>query len=274
MTAADFEYLCTFLRDQCALVLEPGKEYLVEARLAPLVRKRNLESISNLVACLRAKTETQLAAEIVAAMVTTETYFFRDPVPFETLRTAVLPDLIDRRRSDRRLNIWCAACSTGQEPYSLAMLLREHFPQIENWNLSILATDISQQVLSRAQEGRFTQLEANRGLPIKFLLKYFRQQGLDWIVRDDVRRMVAFREMNLAATWPTLPRMDLVLIRNVMIYFAAETKKSILSQAASLLRSDGYLLLGGAETTFNLVNCFRRVEQLKSGFYQRIEGAS
>ncbi|MFO0865166.1 MAG: protein-glutamate O-methyltransferase CheR [Gemmataceae bacterium] len=273
MTGSDFDYLCSFLRERCAVVLEPGKEYLVEARLLPLVRKRNLDSISDIVACLRSRSDAELPAQVVAAMVTTETYFFRDPLTFESLRASVLPDLIARRRDERRLNIWCAACSTGQEPYSVAMLLREHFSELERWSVSIYATDISRDVLARARQARFTQLEANRGLPIKLLLKYFKQQGIEWMLSDDIRTMVEFREMNLAAPWPDLPRMDLILIRNVMIYFAAESKKSILSRVAELLRPDGYLLLGGAETTFNLVNCFQRVEKAKSGFYQRIEGA-
>jgi chemotaxis protein methyltransferase CheR len=180
----------------------------------------------------------------------------------------VFPDLINRRREERRLHIWSAASSTGQEPYSVALLLSEHFPLLAGWNISLLASDLSRQVLERAREGRYSQIEANRGLPAALLVKYFEQQGTDWQLKPAIRRMVDFQEINLAHSWPPLPRMDLVLMRNVMIYFDVETKKAILSRLARLLRPDGYLLLGGAETTLNLSDSYRRVEPFKSGFYQ------
>lgn len=268
MTGQDFDYLCKLVRDRCAIVLESGKEYLVETRLAPIVKRQNLNSISELVHALRRQADPTLPTQIVEAMVTTESSFFRDLLPFESLRTAVIPELAGRRREERRLRIWCAASSTGQEPYSVAMLLRDHFPDLASWNVSILATDISSEVLQRASAGRFNQVEANRGLPIKVLLKHFKQHGTYWQISDEIRSMVEFRELNLAHAWPTLPRMDLVLIRNVMIYFDVETKKSILRKIASLLQPDGYLLLGGAETTFNLDDSYRRIEHLKSGFFQ------
>jgi chemotaxis protein methyltransferase CheR len=270
MTAQDFEYVCRLVRDRSAVVLEAGKEYLVEARLAPIVGQLQVGSISALVGRLRSGPDDGLTARVVEAMVTTETSFFRDLHPFETLRKTVLPELIRRRADERRLSVWCAACSTGQEPYSLAILLREHFPDLAGWRVSILATDLSGEVLARAKEGRYTQAEVNRGLPAASLVKYFRQHGSMWELSEQVRRGVEFRELNLVRPWPVLPRMDLVFLRNVMIYFDVDTKKAILGQVARLLRPDGYLLLGGAETTLNLDDSFRRVESLKGGFYQLV----
>jgi chemotaxis protein methyltransferase CheR len=223
-----------------------------------------------LIAQLRTQPGNGLCRQIVEAMVTTETSFFRDHHPFEALRKIVIPDLLDRRRAERRLHIWCAACSSGQEPYSLALLFREHFPELAGWTISLLASDLSREVLARAREGRFNQIEVNRGLSAALLMKYFEQHGTDWQLKPALRGMVDFQEINLAQPWPALPRMDLVLIRNVMIYFDVETKKAILGRLARLLRPDGYLLLGGAETTFNLDDSYRRVETLKTGFYQLV----
>src|SRR5262245_38364054 len=207
MTAQDFDYICRLLQERSAVVLEPGKEYLVETRLTPVVRQRRLSSISELVSQLRDRPVPNLLSEIVEALVTTETSFFRDHAPFETLRRNVLPELMRRRASGRQLNIWCAACSTGQEPFSLAMLIREHFPELLTWKVSLLATDISAQVLARAREGCYNQIEVNRGLPAALLIKYFEQHGTTWQLNDKIRAMVEFRELNLDQPWPFLPRM-------------------------------------------------------------------
>src|SRR5260370_22705450 len=272
MTSQDFATVCKLLLERSAIVLEPGKEYLVENRLAPLMRKLELTSISDLVARLQAPGGNGLLVQVVEALVTTETTFFRDVHAFESLKQPVRRDLISRRANERTLMIWCAASSTGQEPYRLAMLLREHFPQLRTWNVFLLATDLSRDVLARARAGTYNQIEVKRGLPAPLLIKYFQQQGTHWQLKQEIRDLVVFREMNLAQPWPFLPRMDLILNRNVMIYFDVETKKSILSRMARLLRPDGYLLLGGSETTFNLDDSFQRVEPLKAGFY-RLAGA-
>ena len=270
MTAQEFDTIRKLVLDRSAIVLDAGKEYLVETRLAPIVRQLKLNSIGELIAQLRRQPANGLYRQIVEAMVTTESSFFRDRHPFDDLRKVVIPDLMVRRRDERRLQIWCAACSTGQEPYSIALLIRDHFPLLAGWNISLLASDLSRQVLEKAREGRFNQIEVNRGLPATLLVKYFDQHGTDWQLKPAIRGMVDFQEMNLAQAWPVLPRMDLVLIRNVMIYFDVETKKSILSRLTRVLKPDGYLLLGGAETTFNLSDSYRRVETLKSGFYQLV----
>jgi chemotaxis protein methyltransferase CheR len=268
VTPTDFEFVCRLVRDRSALVLEPGKEYLVETRLLPLARQLHLDSVGEFVSRLRAVPDNGLHTKVVEAMLTTETSFFRDLHPFETLRTKVLPELIRARAAERRLDVWFAACSTGQEPYSFALLVREHFPQLAGWELNLVATDLSTEVLAKARSGKYTQLEVNRGLPAPILVKHFRQAGATWELAEDVRRTVEFRELNLARPWPPMPRQDLVFLRNVMIYFDVDTKKTILGRVARLLRPDGYLLLGGAETTFHLDDSFRRAEALKGGFYQ------
>jgi chemotaxis protein methyltransferase CheR len=270
MTDPDFDFIRQLLRQRSAIVLEAGKQYLVESRLTPLVRRLNLGSIGELVNELRARPADGLQAQVTEALATSETSFFRDHHPFEAMRKTVLPELVRRRGGERRLNVWCAGCASGQEPYSLALLLREHFPELAGWQVALLASDFSREILARARAGRYNQIEVNRGLPAALLVKYFRQHGTDWQLEADVRRRVDFQEINLVRPWPPLPRMDLILIRNVLIYFDVETKKTILDRLARLLHPDGYLLLGGAETTLNLSDRFRRVEQLKSGFHQLV----
>jgi chemotaxis protein methyltransferase CheR len=270
MTSEDFDYIRGLLRERSAIVLDDGKQYLVETRLLTLLRDLKLDSISELVVHLRATHAIDVRDRIIEALVTTETTFFRDLHPFESLRKSVVPELLRKRAAERRLNVWCAACSTGQEPYSFAIMMREHFPELAGWMVNILATDLSRDVLARAREGRYNQIEVNRGLPATLLMKYFEQHGTSWFLRSDVRGMVDFQELNLTRVWPPLLRMDLIFLRNVMIYFDVETKKSILSRMAGVLKPDGYLLLGGAETTFNLSDAYERVEQLKGGFFQRV----
>lgn len=270
MTPDDFAFVCRLVRDRSAIVLEPGKEYLVESRLTPVVRKYQLPSLGALVTKLRSPTEQELRTRVVEAMVTTETSFFRDVTPFEGLRRTVLPELVAARAPERRLNIWSAACSSGQEAYSAAITIRDHFPDLASWQVSILATDISSDILEKARAGLYSQVEANRGLPATALVRHFRQEGTNWRLSDPVRRAVEFREMNLIRPWPALPRMDIVFLRNVMIYFDVDTKKAILARVARLLRPDGYLILGAAETTMNLDDSFRRVDGLKGGFYRLV----
>jgi chemotaxis protein methyltransferase CheR len=268
VSATDFVFVAALLREQCALVLEPGKEYLIKARLTPLAHKHGLASIDQLIERLRRGGNNGLLTEVVEAMVTTETSFFRDIHPFETLKTSVLPQLIELRRPQRQLNIWCAASSSGQEPYSIAILLREYFPELNGWRINLAATDLSQEMLQRSRAGRYSQVEVNRGLPTPLLLKWFRQEGAFWQLDDRIRSMITFTQMNLAHPWPAMPMWDLVFLRNVMIYFDNAAKTNILGRVARVLYKDGYLLLGGAETTLNLDDSYYRNETLKSGFYQ------
>ncbi len=268
MTATDYAFVTKLMLDRSALVLDPGKEYLVETRLGPVARRHGLASPDEVIRQLQKPGADALATEVVEAMVTTETSFFRDVHPFETLRKTVIPELMRAREKERRLNIWCAASSSGQEPYTIALLLREHFPMLAGWTVTITATDISREMVRRAKEARYSQIEVNRGLPIALLMKHFRQDGAHWQLNDDIRARVEFRTMNLAKPWPPMPPADLIFLRNVMIYFDVDTKKAILRRAANVLKPDGYLLLGGAETTFNLDDGYQRVEALKAGFYR------
>jgi chemotaxis protein methyltransferase CheR len=264
----DFEYVKTLVLKRAAIVLETGKEYLVESRLTPLARQEGFASLEALLTQLRAQPFNVLHWKVVEAMTTNETSFFRDAHPFEALKKVVVPELLAKRTSERTLNLWCAASSSGQEPYTVSMLLRETFPALATWTLRFLASDISLEMLERAREGCYSQLEVNRGLPAALLVKYFQKKGAQWQIKEDLRRAVEFQQVNLAEAWPTMPPMDIVFMRNVMIYFNIETKKTILGKLRKLLRPDGYLFLGGAETTLNLDDAFERVEFDKSGCYR------
>jgi chemotaxis protein methyltransferase CheR len=260
MTASDFGYIRRLVLEQSAIVLEEDKQYLVESRLLPLARREGFDSIASMVTWLTAKKYDGLQHKVVEAMTTNETSFFRDFHPFEALRKSILPELMSRRAVSKELNFWSAACSSGQEPYSLAILLQEYFPSLLDWRVRIIATELSEEMLVRAREGHYSQLEVNRGLPATLLIKYFRQRGSDWQIREDLRRRVEFQILNLADAWPLLPSMDVILMRNVLIYFGLDTKKKILGKIRELLKPDGFLFLGGAETTFNLDDTFERVQ--------------
>jgi len=225
MASVEFDYIRNLVRERSALVLETGKEYLVESRLCPLARQEGFPSLGHFIDRLRATPFGPLHRKLVEAMTTNETTFFRDVRPFEVLRTVILPGILNQRAPDRCLNVWCAACSTGQEPYSVAILIREHFPALLGWNLRLIASDFSREVLARARQGRYSQLEVNRGLPAVLLLKYFKKLGDEWEISPATRRMVEFSEINLFGPWPPLPRMDIIFMRNVMIYFDIEVKK-------------------------------------------------
>lgn len=251
VSATDFEFLRGLLRSKSAIVLDDGKEYLVESRLAPVLREAQLPSIRDLVHLLRGRNPA-LEGKVVDAMTTNETSWFRDIHPFEALRTTLLPELIERRRATQDITIWCAAASSGQEPYSLAMLIREHFPQLSGWSVRILATDLSPSMIERARGGRYSQLEMNRGLPAAYLVKYFERVGAEWQVKSEIRSMVEYKLLNLAEPWPTMPALDMLFIRNVLIYFDRDTKRNILGNVRKVLRPEGILVLGSSETTFNI----------------------
>jgi chemotaxis protein methyltransferase CheR len=265
---ADFQYIRDFVYQKAAIVLEEGKGYLVESRLQPIVRCEGLGSLSDLVSRMRARPTNGLHWKVVEAMTTNETYFFRDVHPFEMLRKTVLPDLIKRRGAERRINIWCAAASSGQEPYSIMMILREYFPELATWRINFIGSDISKEMLDRCDEGCYSQLEVNRGLPAPLLVKYFQKIGTQWRINERLRGVIDFRQINLAEAWPAIPPMDIVFIRNVLIYFDLQTKKNIMARLGKLLRTDGCMFLGGAETTLNIDDSFKRVQVDKSAYYQ------
>lgn len=267
ITPAEFDRVRRLVRTEAGIVLDDGKEYLVEARLGPVARQEGLPSVSALVAQL-GPAQGRLHARVVDAMTTNETIFFRDVEPFEVLRKEILPELIAARRASRRLHIWCGASSTGQEPYSIAMTIAEHFPELASWTVEIRATDISEEVLAKARAGRYTQLEINRGLPAPMLVKYFEKRGLEWELQPRIRQMVRFETLNLMRPLPAMSPQDLVFLRNVLIYFEVADKQRILGNVRRVLRPDGYLFLGAAETTRSLDDNFERLPFSKTGCYR------
>ena len=253
----NYRFLQEHVYSQAGIVLEANKHYLFESRLTPIVKKLGLGTINDLCALLRATTrETEVKRQVVEAMTTNETYFFRDPAHYEALRTVLLPRLKEDRRDSRKLRFWSAAASTGQEAYSLAMHLLEE--RLGDWNIHILGTDFSSAVVERARSGKFQQIEVNRGLPAPLLVKHFRRSGVDWQLSDEIRRMVQFETIDLRKSMRSLGPFDLVFCRNVMIYFDAETKKNILKELHGTLFRGGWLLLGGAEAAFGVEEWFER----------------
>ncbi|HTV65686.1 MAG TPA: protein-glutamate O-methyltransferase CheR [Bryocella sp.] len=263
----DFEYLRDFVRSHTAIVLDSGKEYLAEARLTPLLREAGCSSLPELLALLRGQQFGGLHRKVLDAMTNNETWFFRDVNPFTALSKLVIPNLLERRAADQSISIWSAGCSTGQEPFSIAMLIRENF-HLSNWTFSILATDFSRTALERAQSGLYRQLEVNRGLPANLLAGYFHREGLCWRLRPDIMAMVTFSLLNLAEPWgAAVPAIDIVFLRNVLIYFDISTRKAILERVRRVLRPDGYLFLGGAETTLNIDRNFQRTQSGNIVYY-------
>ncbi len=271
LAAVDFDYLRELVKTHSAIVIDAGKEYLAEARLAPLVSDQGYSSVQELLSRLRNQPFNGLHRQVLDAMTNNETWFFRDANPFQALTSLVIPDLIKRRESERKISIWSAACSSGQEPYSVAMTIRENFLS-SGWSFSILGTDFCTTVLERARTGLYRQMEVNRGLSARLLTKYFVQQGLHWQLKPEILTMVTFRYLNLFQPHNDMPpSTDIVFLRNVMIYFDIATRRQILGRIRKLLRPEGYLFLGCAETTLNLDDGFQRV-QSGSSVYYRLKG--
>lgn len=264
-TEADFVRKLVY--DRSAIVLDESKEYLIKSRLESLALETGHESIDALLGETRRGT-VGLESKVVEALTTNETSFFRDVAPFECLKKNLLPKVLEKRQTSRSLTIWCAACSTGQEPYSISMLLHEHFPNLADWNVRIFGTDISDQVLERARSGRYRQLEVNRGLPATMLIKYFTRSGTQWEVAEHVRKRVEFSNLNLIGEWKLSRRPDIVFLRNVLIYFDVPTKRKILERVAREMIRDGGLFLGASETTLNVDPQWTRVGCDKAGYYQ------
>jgi chemotaxis protein methyltransferase CheR len=266
----EFAYVSDLVRRNSAIVLETGKEYLVEARLLPLARQAGVSTVSEFVSRAQHRPEPGIHEKIVDALTTNETSWFRDASPFQALTGTVLPDLVSARASGRSLRVWSAACSSGQEPYTLAMVMQDFLPA--GWRYEIMATDISQEMLSRAEAGKFSQLEVNRGLPAPLLVRHFERDGTNWRISPALRRTVTFKRLNLAAALPPMVQFDVVFLRNVLIYFDVETKRQVLARIASMLRPDGWLFLGAAETTIGIDDRFERVATGRTSAY-RLRGA-
>ena len=255
MTPSDYEYLRKLLKERSGLDLSADKQYLVESRLVPLARKEGLPGIAELVQKMKGAAAA-LTSEVVEAMTTNETFFFRDKIPFDHLKDSVLPALMQARSARKSLRIWCAACSTGQEPYSIAMILKET-PGLSGWRTEIVATDLSQAVLEKSKAGVFSQFEVQRGLPIQMLVKYFKQSGDLWQLNADIRAMVQHKQLNLLQDFSHLGSFDIIFCRNVLIYFDQETKAAIFERMARMIEPDGVLALGAAESVVGITDAFK-----------------
>lgn len=256
MTGPDFDVIAAFLKERSGLIITPDKKYLLETRLTPILRAHDVEDLAALADKLRQPGPSGLKDKVVDAMTTNETSFFRDTHPFDSLRKSIIPGLIERRAASRCLRIWSAACSTGQEPYSLAMVLKDSFPILGSWKVEIVATDISPTVLDRAREGLYSTFEVQRGMPIQMLIRHFDQVDQQWRVKPELRTNITFRSANLLDDLSILGTFDIVLCRNVLIYFDQPTKTRILNGIARRIAPDGALLLGGAESVFGLCEAF------------------
>ena len=256
MTPADYDYLRKLVKERSGLVLSADKQYLIESRLLPVARKCGAGNLAELVSRLKAPRAEALAVEVVEAMTTNESFFYRDKIPFDHFRDSIVPDLIKARATRRGIRIWCAAAASGQEPYSLAMILKD-FSQLVGWRIEIIATDLSNDVLEKAKAGIYSQFEVQRGLPIQMLVKHFIQSGETWQISPEIRAMVQYRQLNLLTDFAHLGRFDLVFCRNVLIYFDQPTKVDVLMRIARVTEPDGILVLGAAETVVGLTDAFK-----------------
>src|SRR5450631_1289510 len=256
MNQADYEYLRKLLKDHSGLDLSADKQYLIESRLLPLARKLGMSDISEVVQKLKGGSSS-LVTQVVEAMTTNETFFFRDKAPFDHFRDAIMKEILQARVGRKSVRIWCAAGSTGQEPYSLAMCVKEMGARLNGWRVEILATDISQEVLEKSKAGVYSQFEVQRGLPIQMLVKYFKQNGDLWQINSDIRAMVQHRQFNLLHEFPQLGTFDIVFCRNVLIYFDQDAKINIFARLAKAMERDGFLVLGAAETVVGLTDVFK-----------------
>jgi chemotaxis protein methyltransferase CheR len=263
------EQIGAYVESRSAILCPPAKRYLFEARLRPVLRTHGIADLGDLAAALRTQPNGQVGADVVEAMTTNETSWFRDIHPFEALRTAVLPELVERRRTGRQLNVWSAACSTGQELFSLAMMVDSGFPELEGWNVQLVGTDISPSVVSQATAARYSALEVNRGLPAQYLARYMVRDGAHYVVSDKLRRRTSFSVMNFVAPWPAMPRYDLVLCRNVLIYFDMDVRARIIRKIRDSLAPGGYLLLGSSETSLGVMEGFTRTVIGRTTLYRK-----
>jgi len=259
VTPFDYDYLRRLLKERSGLVLAGDKQYLVESRLLPVARKAGVSGLAGLIQKMKAANSESLTVEVVEAMATNESLFFRDKVPFDHFRDTIMPNLLAARSGQKRIRIWCAAASTGQEPYSLAMALKEMGSKLAGWRTEILATDFSLEVLEKARAGIYSQFEVQRGLPIQMLVKYFTQVGEMWQIAPEIRAMVQYRPFNLLQDCGQLGRFDAVFCRNVLIYFDQKTKIEVLERIARVMEPDGYLVLGAAETVVGLTSSFKPI---------------
>lgn len=268
-TQETLTFLFSLLHKESGLALDNSKQYLIETRLDPIARQEGFPSINDLGRHMKQNPSQPLRQKVIDAMMTNETSFFRDIKPFELLKGVVLPDLIKANEKGRRLRIWAAGCSTGQEPYTISMLLCEMAPELHKWDIRIIATDIAEGALERARAGIYSQYEVQRGLPVTYLTRFFNQRKTEWEIKQEVKRLVEFQRLNLLSGFSHLGIFDVIFCRNVLIYFDADAKVRIMEQFADILSSGGVFFLGGAETPFGITNKFTRIETEKGVCYKK-----
>lgn len=266
MRINDFDLYKDLLKEKSGLTLTPDKSYLLDSRLTPVSRKHNYPNLEAMTMALRAMPSPELIKDVVEAMTTNETSFFRDSKPFDQFRDVIVPHLLKARGMQKRARIWCAAASTGQEPYSLAMVIKENAAKLPGWNFEIIATDIDTAVLETAKKGEYSQFEVQRGLPIQMLMKYFEQKGDRWHIKNEIKSMVQYKHFNLLSPMAALGKFDIIFCRNVLIYFDRDTKAGVLNNMAGLLPDDGFMVLGGAETVLGITDSFKPLDNTR-GIY-------
>ena len=274
MNVNDFEYIAQLLYQRSGLVITQEKAYLLESRLNPVARKWDLDSVDALIGVLRTKKDEQLTVDVTEAMTTNESFFFRDSRPFDQFKDIVLPHLLEARAARKQIRIWSAACSSGQEPYTLAMILKEEAARLAGWRIEIVATDLSKEILDKAKQGLYSQFEVQRGLPITLLMKYFAQEGEKWRVSEEIRHMVSYKPFNLLTSPAALGHFDVVFCRNVLIYFDQATKGQVLARIAQIMPADGFLYLGGAETVLGVSDSFEVVPGQRGVYRLTGDGAA
>ena len=273
MTPQDFDYLRQLLRERSGLVLSAEKQYLAESRLLPVAKKHGLPGLPELVARLKAANTAPLGTDVVEAMTTNESFFFRDKVPYDHFSDTIMPALMAARAREKRIRIWCTACATGQEPYSLAMAVKSFGAALSGWRIEIVATDLSNAVLDKAKAGVYSQFEVQRGLPIQQLVKFFSQVGEAWQIAPEIRAMVKFRPLNLLNDFSSLGTFDVVFCRNVLIYFDQDTKAGVLNRLARQMPADGFLILGAAETVVGLTDGFKPMSDRRGIYVPNVPAA-
>ena len=273
MNGPDFDFLCRVVKERSGIVLTPEKAYLVDNRLAAIARTTEHADVPALLATLHSKKDEVLLRDVTDALTTNESFFFRDQKPFDAFRDLMLPQILETNATKRSLRIWCAACSSGQEPYSLAMILKDSAAKMQGWKIDIIGTDISHNILTRAKEGIYTQFEVQRGLPAKYLVQYFKKDNDLWMIADELKQMITYKYFNLLDNPISLGTFDIVFCRNVLIYFDPELKTKVLDGIAGAMAAEGFLTLGAAETIFGLSDAFK-TEPNRSGVYRKVSGDS
>lgn len=272
LSAPEIAFLQDFVAQRSGNVVRTERSDLFEARLLPLAKSCGMDNLQQLVAELRRSSVTGLGERVAEAVTVNETSFFRDLHPFNALRTRVIPQVASRNSQRREIRIWCGACSSGQEPYSIAMVLREHFLHLHDWKIEIVATDLSEEMLAKSRKAEYSQMEVNRGMPAGKLVRFFERRGMVWQAKPELRELMQFRRLNLTAAWPYLGEFDIVFLRNVLIYFEPSTKAEVLHRIRRVLRPDGYLFIGSAETVIGLSVPFQREELDATVCYRPING--